>query len=121
MNYHKRNIKLIIFITFKSDPDIQGLLYKRHEVEKEIQKTLLAKNIRFSSSKFVGDLGEYYFKLNLEKSIFLNLNQSATSNDSCDFIGTFTKEFSKKHNLPTESLRIEIKTRKFQKGNPQLF
>ncbi|MBO6524515.1 MAG: hypothetical protein JJ971_11855 [Balneolaceae bacterium] len=89
-------------------------------IEDEIQKLLRKKGIRFSSSKFVGDLGEYYFKSNIENKIFETLYQSKTSNDKSDFTGILKDDFRTKYSLPKE-VQIGVKTRKFQKGTPQLF
>ncbi|MFV1884924.1 MAG: hypothetical protein ACMZ7B_10585 [Balneola sp.] len=89
-------------------------------IEDKIQKLLRKKDVRFSSNKFVGDLGEYYFKLNTEKIIFESLDQSKNSNDKFDFLGVLKDDFQAKYSLP-KTVRIEVKTRKFQSGTPQIF
>lgn len=43
------------------------------------------------------------------------------SNDEFDISGTLKPEIAKEWNIDTPQVRIEVKTRYHQKGNPHLF
>jgi hypothetical protein len=97
------------------------LLRQRRELDLTIAKLFgeSAEGIRFSEKKFVGDLGEYYFSQNPPR--FLTITQSLMSNNDYDFDGKLTEEGVAIFGLPSESVRIEVKTRHAQKGNNHLF
>lgn len=102
------------------DENITTLLKKKLEIEKEIESIIQANGFdHFSSKKFVGDLGEYYAYRNI-KHFFNDLSISKNSNDSCDLVGHLKKEYAEKWAVP-EIVKIEVKTRCGQKGNPHLF
>lgn len=106
----------------KIEEELKLLLEKKRKTDLEIADYFEQKypnKIRFSSKKFVGDLGEFYFyKLAI---CFEGLRQMGTSNSTCDFEGILAPEFRDKFNLNTEQIRIEVKTRHAQSGNNHLF
>lgn len=104
------------------DENLKLLLMQKRKIDLKIEKLFSEKlgiSSRFSSKKFVGDLGEYYFS---KAANFLSeLTQSTTSNFDCDFVGKLIPEFQKKFDLSSEDVRIEVKTRHSQIGNNHLF
>lgn len=104
------------------DDKLISLLIQKRNVDLEIEK-LFEENykgtIRFSSKKFVADLGEYYFYR--AAGFLTDLRQSSTSNSACDFVGKLSKEFQELFDINVEDVRIEIKTRHAQIGNNHLF
>jgi hypothetical protein len=106
----------------KIEEELKLLLEKKRKTDLEIAdyfKREYADKIRFSSKKFVGDLGEFYFyKL---ASCFADLKQSGTSNSSCDFEGVLKPEYEAEFDLNKEKVKIEVKTRHAQKGDNHLF
>jgi hypothetical protein len=105
----------------KIEEELKLLLEKKRKTDSEIAdyfKREYADKIRFSSKKFVGDLGEFYFyKL---ASCFADLTQSKTSNSNCDFFGVLAPEYQTKFDLNKEQIKIEVKTRHAQSGNNHL-
>ncbi len=106
---------------FKSDESIIHLLLAKMNIEKAIEDILTAKGFpHFSSKKFVGNLGEYYAKLNLVNLFQQNtLEISKKSNDDCDLKGKLIPEIADQWAVPID-VNIEVKTRYNQKGNPHL-
>lgn len=107
---------------FISDHSITELLNKKIEIEKSLEKHFKENGFEhFSSKKFVGDLGEYYAKLNLEHLFESNtLRISEISNSPYDISGKLKSEVAKEWDIDP-NVRIEVKTRFHQKGNPHLF
>lgn len=107
---------------FISDNSITEMLFRKIEIEKKLETYFKENGFdHFSSKKFVGDLGEYYAKINLEhlfKSGTLKI--SKISNSSNDISGKLKSEVAKEWNIDP-NVRIEVKTRFNQKGNPHLF
>jgi hypothetical protein len=101
---------------------LNSLLTRKRQIDLEIENLFVSNSgisSRFSSKKFVGDLGEYYFS---KAADFLSeLTQSTTSNFDCDFVGKLLPEFQEEFNLDVEDVRIEVKTRHAQIGNNHLF
>jgi hypothetical protein len=107
---------------FISDDTIIELLNQKVDIEKKIEKQLQEKGFKhFSSKKFVGDLGEYYALINL-KHLFEEgtFEISTTSNSPCDIKGKLKSEVAKKWDI-NQDVRIEVKTRYYQKGNSHIF
>ena len=101
---------------------LNSLLAQKRIIDLEIEKLFsdrLGISSRFSSKKFVGDLGEYYFSK--AASFLSELTQSITSNFDCDFTGKLLPEFQERFDLNLQSVRIEVKTRHAQVGNNHLF
>jgi hypothetical protein len=100
---------------------LKQLLLQKRQIDLEIEK-LITENylggIRFSSKKFVGDLGELYFYQ--QAKIFSKLSQSQTSNNEHDFSGSLLPEFQELFELDNALVRVEIKTRHAQLGNNHL-
>ena len=103
------------------DNELELLLRQKRSIELEIEKLFTGNYneiIRFSSKKFVADLGEYYF---YKAATFLSdLKQSRTSNFDCDFVGKLLPEFREVFGLNIEEVRVEVKTRHAQIGNNHL-
>ena len=98
------------------------LLLKKRQIDLEIEQVITENyngKVRFSSKKFVGDLGELYFYNSVP--LFSELAQSSTSNNDYDFIGKLYPKFSGLFGLNSVNVRIEIKTRHAQEGNNHLF
>jgi len=104
------------------DEAITNLLLQKVEIENKIETVLQQKGFKhFSSKKFVGDLGEYYAKLNLEHFFEPNnLKISDVSNAPYDISGRLKIEFARRWNMD-QDVRIEVKTRFHQIGRPHLF
>ncbi|MBK7971009.1 MAG: hypothetical protein IPK08_19955 [Bacteroidetes bacterium] len=74
----------------------------------------------FSSKKFIGDLGEYYAKINLVHLFEPDtLKVMDVSNASCDMQGILKDEVAQDWEVPKE-VGIEVKTRYHQLGSPHL-
>lgn len=103
------------------EENLKRLLLQKRLIDLEIEK-LITENypggIRFSSKKFVGDLGELYFYQ--QAKIFSKLTQSQTSNNEHDFSGLLLPEFQELFELDNPLVRVEIKTRHAQIGNNHL-
>jgi hypothetical protein len=99
------------------EENLKRLLLQKRLIDLEIEK-LITENypggIRFSSKKFVGDLGELYFYQQVK--IFSKLTQSQTSNNEHDFSGLLLPEFQELFELDNPLVRVEIKTRHAQIG-----
>lgn len=108
--------------TFKTDDSIASLLHEKVRLEKQLENILSSKGFpHFSSKKFVGNLGEYYAKLNLEHLFIPNtLIISEKSNEEFDLKGTLQPEVAIKWGISQE-VKIEVKTRYHQLGSPHLF
>lgn len=105
-------------IKIKIDDRLSKLLSIKLAAIYNVKSYIERKNFRFSHKKFVADLGEYYFHLNCNY-LFEFLKQEKSAVAEYDFLGIFAKsdellEHSKK------TVRIEIKTRYAQEGNPYL-
>lgn len=100
---------------------LKRLLVQKRLIDIEIEKLIVENysgTIRFSSKKFVGDLGELYFYQ--QAKIFSELTQSQTSNNKHDFSGLLLPEFQELFELDNPFVRVEIKTRHAQIGNNHL-
>jgi hypothetical protein len=98
---------------------LNQVLQNLHQAELELQKIICGENRRFSINKLTGDLGEYYALNDLEKSgLFKTINQSNTSNNSYDLLGLIEENSILKNNLnlTSDTVRIEVKTRRNQSG-----
>ena len=108
-------------IHFKSDESLQELLNKKIEAEDEIERIVRNNKFRFSKKKFVADLGEYYFYINV-REIFKTLEQSEESNADFDFKGILKNDLAAEFGFPSDTeIKVEIKTRYHQKGKNQIF
>lgn len=107
---------------FVSDSSITTLLQRKLDIEKQIETILKEKGFaHFSSKKFVGDLGEYYALINLEHLFEVgSLKLSDISNSPFDISGVLKSEVAEKWQI-NPNVRIEVKTRFHQQGNPHLF
>lgn len=100
---------------------LKQMLVQKRLIDIEIEKLIIdnySGAIRFSSKKFVGDLGELYFYQQVK--IFSELTQSPISNNEHDFSGLLLPEFQKLFELVNPFVRVEIKTRHAQIGNNHL-
>jgi hypothetical protein len=98
---------------------IQPALKNLYQAELELQKIICGENKRFSINKLTGDLGEYYASIELVKSgLFEAINQSNTSINSYDLLGSIDEKSILKNqlNLTSDTVRIEVKTRRNQTG-----
>ena len=98
------------------------LLSEKVKLEKQIAQLVSQESpVRFSYKKFVADLGEYYFFINC-KHIFEgdSLIQSKTSNAPADFSGQISESLAQQFDID-KNVRIEVKTRYHQTGNPHIF
>ena len=107
---------------FISDNLIIDLLNQKLEIEQKLEAYLKQNAFaHFSSKKFVGDLGEYYALLNLSHLFESNsLIISEVSNASNDISGRLKAEIANEWKIKP-IVRVEVKTRYFQKGNPHIF
>lgn len=102
---------------------LKSALQDLYQAELELQKIICGENKRFSINKLTGDLGEYYASIGLVKSgLFKSINQSNTSNNSYDLLGSIDENtILKNHlNLTSDTVRIEVKTRRNQTGSKYL-
>ena len=100
---------------------LETLLSEKVKIEKRIAQLVSQESpVRFSYKKFVANLGEYYFFKNC-KYLFEkgSLIQSKTSNASVDFSGHLLDEFVLQFQTD-KNVRIEVKTRYHQTGNPHI-
>ncbi|OQA12480.1 MAG: hypothetical protein BWY67_00278 [Bacteroidetes bacterium ADurb.Bin397] len=104
-----------------SDLEISTLLAKKVEIEKELETLLKERAFpHFSSKKFIGDLGEYYAKINLDHLFEPNtLRVMDVPNAPCDMQGLLKDEIAQEWGVPKE-VSIEVKTRYHQLGSPHL-
>ncbi|MBK7390504.1 MAG: hypothetical protein IPI23_15955 [Bacteroidetes bacterium] len=104
-----------------SDLEISTLLAKKVEIEKQLETLLKERAFpHFSSKKFIGDLGEYYAKINLVHLFEPDtLKVMDVSNASCDMQGILKDEVAQDWEVPKE-VGIEVKTRYHQLGSPHL-
>jgi|GEM_PF-2352484 hypothetical protein len=99
----------------KADKSLDELLQEYLSKGKEIAEYVKNKGAkRFSTKKFVADLGEYYFYENC-KDIFETLDQNKKATADYDFSGSL-----KQGKILNTDVRIEVKTRHAQDGNPYL-
>ncbi len=99
--------------------NLETVLQDLYHAELELQRLICGENKRFSINKLTGDLGEYYALIELEKSgLFKTINQSNTSNNSYDLLGSIDEKSILKNqlNLTSDTVRIEVKTRRNQTG-----
>lgn len=111
-SYFRREVKI------KNDFILQELLNDYLAVGKKIREYILEKGQkRFSTKKFVADIGEYYFRVNCEH-LFNKLNQSEKATADYDYEATPKLEglFSN-YQVP---IKIEVKTRHAQPDDPYL-
>lgn len=121
-NYIKAIPKNNFDVPFISDNSIIELLNQKVDIEQKIERKIKEKGfLHFSAKKFVGDLGEYYAKINLSHLFVDNqLYISEISNSLYDIKGVLKKEVSENWKIDP-NVRIEVKTRFHQLGNPHLF
>ena len=87
-------------------------------IDRKITEILKQENPNFSYKKLVADLGEYHAKRNID-FFFEELQFSPNRVSECDLVGTLKLEYSEKWNLQRE-VKIEVKTRYWQKGSAHL-
>jgi hypothetical protein len=98
---------------------LEKALQDLYHAELELQKLICSENKRFSINKLTGDLGEYYASIELaESGLFKTIYQSNTSNNSYDLHGSIDEDTILKNylNLTSDTVRIEVKTRRNQTG-----
>jgi hypothetical protein len=101
---------------FKSDRRLFSFLKRKIESEHSIRQIIEAEGLRFSRKKFVSDLGEYYFYINM-KGLFKQLRQSRMSTAPFDFLGILKNKYAIRFGFKVNGkLNIEVKTRYEQKG-----
>lgn len=93
------------------------LLAKKKQLDDDIAAVIRAgdPNVRFSTKKFVPDLGEFYF-LKLA-TVFQDLKQSVKSNADFDFLAILDDATRMLFGIDVNQARIEVKTRYAQIGN----
>jgi len=105
-------------MNIKTDEKLDKLLKAYLSAGKKIEEYVKSnKAERFSTKKFVADLGEFYFEINC-RHMFENLVQEKPANAAYDFKGVQKQEKEFKH--IKRDLKIEVKTRHGTPGNPKL-
>ena len=101
--------------------EISTLLAKKVEIEKQLETLLKERAFpHFSSKKFIGDLGEYYAKINLVHLFEPDtLRVMDVPNAPCDMKGTLREEVAREWGIKKD-VGIEVKTRYHQLGSPHL-
>lgn len=96
-----------------------SLLYK---TEKRIAEIINRHGLRFSINKVTADIGEFYTYnvLSSKRDIFKSITQEINSNSDCDFIGVLEKDSILNEYFNTQIIKIEVKTRRNQKGSKYL-
>jgi hypothetical protein len=103
--------------------ELYKLLQKKYAIDQKIKTFITSedKSIRFFHKKFVGELGEYYFKKYFEQYT-LYVEQIHASNGSCDFIIKLNERGKNKFKINRNGkIRIEVKTRYDQVGINHIF
>jgi hypothetical protein len=108
----------MIIIPNIDNTEIIDFAKEKLSIDRKITEIIKKENSNFSYKKLIADLGEYHAKRNIEV-FFEILKFSNNRVSSCDLIGILKDEFSKKWQLP-KSVKIEVKTRYWQKGSPHL-
>jgi hypothetical protein len=102
---------------------LEKLLTEKVSIDDKIQKLIISDDntIRFLKKKFVGELGEYYFKKYFEEYTF-SIDQNKTSNARYDFIVKLNKKGKTKLKINSDKeLKVEVKTRYDQDGINHIF
>lgn len=88
------------------------------ETENKIAEIVMDSGLRFSTNKLTADLGEYYaFKTLLQiENLFESIIQQKTSNAEFDLLGKFTEYSILSEHFEKKEIKIEVKTRRNQKG-----
>ncbi|MFV1450296.1 hypothetical protein VBZ51_14165 [Maribacter sp. HS] len=88
------------------------------ETENKIAALIQSNGLRFSTNKITADIGEFYAHklLNEEENMFEVVTQEKSSNSECDLIGILKKDSSLKKHFSSKEIKIEVKTRRNQKG-----
>lgn len=101
--------------------DLQELtsnLEKLYDAENKIAFIIQKSGLRFSTNKITADLGEFYaFRyLSESKKMFESISTSNLSNSEFDLFGILSSNSVLKKYFETMKIRIEVKTRRNQKG-----
>lgn len=101
--------------------DLQELtsnLEKLYDAENKIALIIQKSGLRFSTNKITADLGEFYaFQyLSESKKMFESICTSNLSNSEFDLFGILSSNSVLKKYFKTMKIRIEVKTRRNQKG-----
>ncbi len=102
---------------------LSDLLFEKYKIDQKICAFINSedKSLRFFHKKFVGDIGEYYFKKQFKK-YSINIEQSQTSNAEYDFLVQLNEKGKNKFKIKNaKSIKIEVKTRYDQKGINHIF
>lgn len=98
--------------------NLEAELQLLYETQCRISKIIEGKGLRFSINKITADLGEYYAYLTLAKAkeLFESISQESQSNSDFDLIGIPTQDSIIVKRFSNSPLKIEVKTRRNQKG-----
>ncbi len=101
---------------------LQEMLKELFIQEQEIKEYIENTNQRFSFKKFTADLGEYYAKVHLLKNgeLFKSIEQESSPISEHDLNGELTENSPLKKYFTNNTIRIEVKTRRGQKGKKYL-
>ncbi|MBL0073968.1 MAG: hypothetical protein IPP34_20085 [Bacteroidetes bacterium] len=101
---------------------LQEMLKELFIQEQKIKEYIKNTNQRFSFKKFTADLGEYYAKEYLLNNgeLFKSIEQEASPISEHDLIGELSETSPLKKYFTNNTLRIEVKTRRGQKGKKYL-
>ena len=105
--------------------NLQELTYnleKLFDAENRIASIIQKSGLKFSTNKITADLGEFYaFQLLSEsKNLFESVHASPLSNSEFDLSGTLSSNSVLYDYFEMEKIRIEVKTRRNQKGTKYL-
>jgi hypothetical protein len=88
------------------------------EAENQVAEIVKKSGLRFSLNKITADLGEFfaYQVLSRQKNIFESILPQSPSNAEFDILGTLTPNSVLLDRFGKKELKIEVKTRRNQKG-----
>jgi len=101
--------------------DIENLLSQLEilfQTETRIAEIVMKRGLRFSTNKMTADLGEFYafYALSRSENLFESINQQKKSNEEFDLLGKLTTKSILLNHFEKKEIRIEVKTRRNQKG-----
>ncbi len=88
------------------------------KAENKVAEIISKSGLRFSTNKITADLGEFYafYYLNKSKNLFQSIYASTKSNSEFDLLGLLTTDSVLNNYFELNKIRIEVKTRRNQKG-----
>lgn len=87
------------------------------QAENKIAEIIIKSGLRFSTNKLTADLGEFYAYQALSEGIlFESIEPQFISNSEFDLLGNLASNSSIRQHFIAKKIKIEVKTRRNQKG-----